>query len=343
MHWDKNRVEELLPRYCDGIVTEEERLQIEVWLNSSEENKRIAKQIHTLYLAMDTVSVFKKVDTEKALQCVKSRMSGQLDIKSKKTIWWEWVQRVAVILFVPLLAILIWQNLNGGDKEIAQMMEVKTSPGIMTSLTLPDGTVAYLNSESSLSYPSSFSGDIREVTLSGEAYFEVTKNPEKKFIVRTPHHSRIEVLGTSFNVEAYEDYADVATTLIEGSVHFLYNSNGDVSKQIALSPGQKLLYVSDSDKVKLYNTSGISEIAWKDGKVILDNTSLEEALRMLEKRYGVEFVIKNEKLKNSSFTGTFAKQRLEKILEYFRISSKIHWKYIHDHKNENKKEIIEIY
>ena len=85
-------------------------------------------------------------------------------------------------------------------------------------------------------------------------------------------------------------------------------------------------------------------MAWKDGEVVLDNTPLEEALWMLEKRYSVKFVIKNEKLKNSSFTGTFTNQRLEKILEYFKVSSKIRWQHINDDKDgsDRKKEIIEM-
>lgn len=340
MHLAKNKVEEILPRYCEGNVTEEERLLIESWVNSSEDHLRIAKQIHALYLATDAVCMLKKVDTEKALRHVKIRFSAQS--KSKKNIWWRWIQRVAAILFIPLLTMFVLQNWGEKKTVVMQMMEVRTNPGMKATLTLPDGTEAFLNSESSLSYPSSFSEDVREVTLSGEAYFKVTKNPEKRFVVLTPHHSQIEVLGTIFNVEAYEQYADVTTTLVEGSIDFLYKRN-NVSKRINLSPGQKLIYASDSSKVKLYNTSGVSETAWKDGKIILDNTPLEEALRMMEKRFGVEFIIKNERLKNSSFTGTFINQRLEKILEYFRLSSKIRWKYIHNDEDEIERDRIEIY
>jgi len=193
---------------------------------------------------------------------VKGKMS---DREVRRTVWWEWTQRAAAILFIPLLTLLIWQNWKGDAGEVAEMMEVKTSPGMTTSLTLPDGTIVYLNSESSLSYPSRFNGD--------------------------------------------------------------------------------LVYDSETDKVHLYKTSGKSELAWKDGEVVLDNTPLEEALWMLEKRYSVKFVIKNEKLKNSSFTGTFTNQRLEKILEYFKVSSKIRWQHINDDKDgsDRKKEIIEIY
>lgn len=338
---DNNRIEELLPRYCEGRLTEGERLEVEAWMDESEENKRVATQTFALYLAVDTVQVMKKVDTEKALLKVKAKMSAR---EVRRSVWWEWAQRAAAILFIPLLSLLIWQNWIGDNREIAEMMEVKTSPGMTTSLTLPDGTLVYLNSESSLSYPSRFNGDSRKVKLSGEAYFEVAKDPEKKFILSTTHHSQIEVLGTCFNVEAYEKNTEVITTLIEGKVDFMFEKDAAV-KHVLLSPREKLVYDSETDKVYLYKTSGKSELAWKNGEVVLDNTPLEEALWMLEKRYSVQFVIKNEKLKNSSFTGTFTNQRLEKILEYFKVSSKIRWKPINDHKDgsDRRKEIIEIY
>ena len=148
---DDNRIEELLPRYCEGRLSEEERLEVEAWIDESEENKRVATQTFALYLAVDTVQVMKKVDTEKALLKVKGKMS---DREVRRTVWWEWTQRAAAILFIPLLTLFIWQNWKGDTGEVAEMMEVKTSPGMTTSLTLPDGTIVYLNSESSLSYPS---------------------------------------------------------------------------------------------------------------------------------------------------------------------------------------------
>lgn len=336
---DRNTIEELLPRYCEGLATEEERLQVEMWMSESDENRRMAKQIHTLYLATDTVNVMKKVDTEKALLKVKSRMSGN---RHKGTMWWQWAQRAAAILFIPLLVTLILQYWGGNEQELAQIMEVKTNPGMMTSLRLPDGTLVYLNSESTLSYPSRFDNDTRNVTLQGEAYFEVAKNPEKKFIVSTSHQSQIEVLGTHFNIEAYEKEDRISATLVEGKIGFIYKSN-DVSKKVLMDPGQKLVYDSKDNKVQLYATSGESEIAWKEGKIIFRNTSLEEGLRMLEKRYNVEFIIKNDRLKGDSFTGTFTNQRLERILEYFQLSSQIRWRYLDSPNIKDEKSKIEIY
>ncbi|MDR0892527.1 MAG: DUF4974 domain-containing protein, partial [Mediterranea sp.] len=94
---------------------------------------------------------------------------------------------------------------------------------------------------------------------------------------------------------------------------------------------------------KLYLTSGETEMAWTSGKVIFRNTPLKEALRLLARRYNVEFVIKNRKLENYSFTGTFTHQRLERILEFFRASSRIYWRYVDSDKEDDEKTVIEIY
>lgn len=105
-----------------------------------------------------------------------------------------------------------------------------------TSVLLPDSTVVHLNSESSLRYPTFFAGDVRQVELNGEAYFDVTHHPRKRFIVSTPHHSQVEVYGTSFNVEAYGNETPISTTLIKGSVGFIYKNNKGKFQKSMLSP-----------------------------------------------------------------------------------------------------------
>ena len=207
---------------------------------------------------------------------------------------------------------------------------------------LPDGTSVTLNHYSSLSYPERFKSDNREVELSGEAYFEVAKNPEKRFIVSTSHQSQIEVLGTHFNIEAYEKDDKVLATLVEGKIGFIFTQD-NVSKKVLMDPGQKLVYDSRDCKVQLYATSGESEIAWKEGKIIFRNTPLEEGLRMLEKRFNVTFVLSNERLRSEAFTGSFSHQRLERILEIFKISSNIKWRYLDTQDTINEKTRIEIY
>lgn len=109
------------------------------------------------------------------------------------------------------------------------------------------------------------------------------------------------MLGTSFNVEAFEKDDFVSTTLIEGKVRFDYMKNRQ-STAVLMKPGQKLTYDSSSSRIQLIETNGESEIAWKDGKVVFHATPLPEALRMLEKRFNVTFVLSNERLRSEAFT-----------------------------------------
>jgi len=333
-------IEYILPRYCSGEATIKECQLVEAWIKQSDENFRIAKQIHTVYLATDTMQVLSKVDTEKSLATICRKINDSN--KHTKTTWVTWLQRIAAIFFIPLLITFGIQNLKKRPVEVAQMIEVKTNPGITTTIDLPDGSKVYLNSESKLSYPSFFDEDKRMVKLQGEAFFEVEKDQSRGFMISTSHETLIEVLGTSFNVEAFEEEAFVSTTLIEGRVRFEYMKNRKPTS-VMMKPGQKLTYDSSSSQVKLTETSGETETAWKDNKIVFIATPLPDALRMLEKRFNVAFTLSNDLLRTEAFTGSFTHQRLERILEVFRISSNIKWRYLDTQDTLNEKTRIEIY
>lgn len=336
--FNRDKIEEILPRYCSGEATIEECRMVEEWIGQSDENYRIVKQMYTIDQVMGTVQMESKVDMEKALASVSRKMSKA----PSHVTWFIWVQRAAAILFIPLLIAFAIQNFTPSPTEVAQMIEVKTNPGMTTTVDLPDGTKVYLNSESSLTYPSFFSKDKRDVKLTGEAFFEVQKDPEHCFIVSGPHHTQIEVLGTSFNVEAFERDSFISTTLVEGKVRFAYQKNQQPAT-VDMKPGQKLMYDTTSSLVKLIQTSGETETAWKDGKIIFQATPLPEALRMLEKRFNVTFVLSNNRLRAEAFNGSFTNQRLERILEIFKISSNIKWRYLDTRDTTNERTRIEIY
>lgn len=215
---------------------------------------------------------------------------------------------------------------------------------MITSVTLPDSTLVCLNSESTLRYPTKFTGAARKVELIGEAFFKVAKNKDKQFIISTPNRSQIKVYGTSFNVEAYEKDHYITTTLVEGSLGFIYHDKSNIPKQIKIRPKQKLILNTEKAELKLYSTNCITETAWKDGMLIFHNTPILEAFYLISKRFNVEFVFKNEKhFQNYSFTGSFTNQRFERIMEYFKISSGIKWKYIESPNIKDEKQKIEVY
>lgn len=332
------QIEELLPRYCAGMATNEECAAVEAWMSESVAHEELVKEMHTLNLALDTISLLPRIDTEKALRKVKERMS----YPRTKTAW-EWMQRVAAILFIPLLVALLIQQLHGNsEQEVVQLIEVKSNSGMTTSVVLPDSTVVFLNAESSLQYPSRFEGDTRAVRLTGEAYFEVAKDARRRFVVSTLHQVQIEVLGTRFNVEAYAERETIVTTLVEGAVDFLVTCDRR-QQRVALKPAQKLIYDVNRNRLQLQETSCLSETAWKDGTTIFANTPLQDALHTLEKRFGVRFVVKNKRLFDNRFTGTFTHQRLECILNFFKISSNINWRDVEPAALQHERSLIEIY
>lgn len=335
--FNKDKIEELLPRYCSGEATIEECRIVEEWIQQSEDNYRIVKQMYAIDQVTATVQMESMLDTEKALASVCDRMT-----KRPKINMFILLQRVAAILFIPLLIAFAIQNFAPSPTQVAQMIEVKTNPGMTTTIDLPDGSKVYLNSESSLTYPSFFSKDMRSVELTGEAFFEIQKDPKHRFIVSTPSQTQIEVLGTSFNVEAFERDSFISTTLVEGKVRFAYQKNQQPAI-VVMTPGQKLMYNTTSSQVNLIQTSGETETAWKDGKIVFRATPLPEALRMLEKRFNVAFVLSNNRLRGEAFNGSFTNQRLERILEIFKISSNIKWRYLDTQDTKNERTRIEIY
>lgn len=334
-------IEDLLISYYDGKATADEIQEIEAWIKLSDENKKKAMDIYTLLLMTDTQQITEKMDMNEELSKVKGRMQ-----ENKYHIsWWGWIQRAAVALLIPMaITILVLLNQPQSTAPVhAQIFEVRTQPGMIISFRLPDSTLVYLNSGSVLKYPSIFTGNIREVSLNGEAYFEVAKDTEHKFIVSTPQKSKVEVLGTHFNLEAFDEMDEVITTLVEGKVEFVYEKDGQGSK-ILMCPGQKVIYNNKDGQILSYNTNGESELAWMDQKVIFDKTPFKAALHILKKRYNVDFIVNTSKFDKYTFTGAFTEQYIEEILENFKISSHIRWRNVKLTNNQSEeRRQIEIY
>jgi len=171
---------------------------------------------------------------------------------------------------------------------------IKTPRGGQYQVSLPDGTKVWLNAESSLSYPAKFGNEERRVELKGEGYFEVAKDKTKPFIVST-ENQKIEVLGTHFNVNAYDDEPSIKTTLLEGSVK--------VNNKF-LKPGQQSILTAQS--FTIVNVDVEEAIAWKNGVFLFNNENIKSALQKLARWYDVE-VSYDGNFNDISFGGSFSR------------------------------------
>lgn len=191
--------------------------------------------------------------------------------------------------------------------------------GAICNFRLDDGTVVQLNSGSVLEFPSDLSGDTREVTLSGEAYFDVAYNPEKPFIVKTARFS-VRVLGTSFNISCYNDEKSSKVSLARGSVRVL-GLSGEV--YATLLPDQQMCLNEDGTvDILPVNTPMIT--SWKDGVFIFDNESIEAIAKKLEKFYNINIVIKDDNVRNLHYYAYFKRyQNPTDVFDILRMTKEI--------------------
>lgn len=169
-------------------------------------------------------------------------------------------------------------------------------------IILADGSRVWLNAETEFRYPVNFTGDCRRVYLKGEAYFEVAKNTEKPFIVQTPGEVELKVLGTRFNVASYPDEPDVVTTLAEGSVEA---SSRD--EKMLIRPDEQVSFHKNSRSFTRRQVDAATYLAWKEGKFIFENQSLEQIMKRLQRWYEMDVFYANEAVKSYRFSGDLKK------------------------------------
>ncbi|RAJ08630.1 FecR family protein [Chitinophaga skermanii] len=211
---------------------------------------------------------------------------------------------------------------NAADLQPGEIVynNVRTPKGRQFKLVLPDGTKVWLNAASSIKYPTAFSGKERHVELQGEAYFEVAQNEQLPFKVQTGEATEIQVLGTSFNINAYTNEHSIRTTLLEGAVRI-----NAYSHTATLKPGQQAAVKPQLSQMVILNAVDTDQIlAWKNGLFNFENASLDEIMRQLERWYDIE-VVYEKGIPAARFGGWINKQNtLQDVLQILE-SSNVHF------------------
>ncbi len=314
-----SQIESKLVRYYEGELDAEEIKEVEAWMKASPDNMKLAEQVYYICFAADAYEMKTTVDTHKAFEKVRKQILAEKIHNS-----FRYFERVAAILLIPFIGLTFYLLFNL-SQQFNPTQEVRSAAGMVSCVTLPDNSKVWLNSDSYLRYPSRF-GKERRVILYGEGYFEVSKDPKHKFIVEAKS-SEIVVHGTEFNVESYDDEY-VRTTLVSGVVDMCYDDQNHHRKALRLMPSQQAVYNTKTGLMHLSEENVRCNTSWKDGKIVLDNTSLDDALRLIGNKYNVHFIISEESHKHYKFTGTFSNQSLDVILHYFSISSNISFRQI---------------
>jgi transmembrane sensor len=193
---------------------------------------------------------------------------------------------------------LVYRASATADNEVPQINTVTTPRGGQYHIVLPDGSDVWLNAASSISYPTIFNGKTRRVEITGEAYFEVTKNAAMPFIVKSPR-AEVDVLGTHFNIMAYADEDVMKTTLLEGAVKIIANGSSGI-----LKPGQQAV-LNNKDELSINNDAD-DEIAWKNGLFQFRGADIRSIMRQAARWYNVDVVFEG-KVPVKQYTGRISR------------------------------------
>ena len=253
----------------------------------------------------------------------------------------KWSMATAAVLIG--LAVCI-QYVNSNKNNLLDIgnnnNEIIAKRGTKTKIILPDGSQVWLNSDSKLSYGARFNDTIREVSLEGEAYFDVIKDKKRPFVVMT-NALNIRVLGTAFNIKSYAQDATIETTLIRGLIEVRKN-NEPATKKIVLTPNEKLVYNKSEallvrpnneqntigKKLEALSISTLSknipdssrvETAWIYGRLVFDGDSFVTLAEKMERWYNIKITIQNQSISNNRFSGVFEKENVEEAFKALQL------------------------
>lgn len=309
----------LLSRKLSNELSESGSAELEKAARENEEFAALDKSLSN-YSPREPVST---VQTDRHLQKVWERIGIQDSehVQPKKTISLDpLVWKIAAAVLVFLTAGLLYTYLPGADQ--MQMAEVRTGNDKLF-ITLDDGTSVWLNKNSSLRYNEAFGQKVRKVELSGEAFFDVAKNPAVPMNIEAGKII-ISVKGTAFNVQAYQPANSVVVALVRGLVEVFDRDNQQ--NRIALKPNQQLLYsVGQSEGSKfsisdIHMAGSLSKLQWRNDSLVFRKEKFRNLAVQLEDKYQVKIEIRDERLKEKRFSGMFSDEKLSEAMEALKLS-----------------------
>ena len=319
-------IEIIISRYLSKEATPEEIKVLDDWISATPENYRSFLSQKNVWEVSHPAFNPEEIDVDNAHRKVMEQIlhpNQPVSVRPKLSFLHYW-QQVAAILLLPLLILSAYLYFKPASQIAETYQELFTPYGTWSVVNLPDGSKVWLNANSELRYLSDFNADTRTVELTGQGYFEVTKNAHKPFIVKADKDYSVEVLGTSFNVSAYKDESMIETTLVEGSVKLNVVSGGKRMTQM-LKPNEKAEYQKGAGKIKVFGVNTEYDTAWKNGEIIFRNHPMDKVLKTLERHYHVVFEVKDNEILKSIITARFKDEQLPQVLEYLKLASGIQY------------------
>ena len=302
----------LIIDYLEGRLSAEEKKHFEQMLNNSATLRKEVSEIRFVWEKTSELALHKQINVSRNWE----EISRRITLYKYKNNLWRFIRNTAAILLLPVMitTFIMYSILKDRESILPGQLELTSAYGLVSKVTLPDGSDVWLNSGSTISYPQTFSAETRKVFLSGEAYFKVKADPSNRFEVLTENGIVVSAYGTEFNVSAYDEDSTIEATLASGNIEV---SLPESSGSEILSKGQQAIFDKESNRLEI-----------KDGKMIFRRTKMTEIVKRLSRHFNVDIYLEGSELYDYEYSATFTTETLNEILYFLEKSAPIKCKII---------------
>ena len=301
--------------YLQHALTKEELTSFEKEMANSPQFRNEVEEMRQIFNLTNQLKLQRKINTSQR----KKSILRQISFLSFRIKSWNYFRTAAAII-LPIY--LIGEHIfkTPIPTIINEQIEVTSAYGLVSKVTLPDGSIAWLNSGTTLTYPRYFSDSIRSVSLLGEAYFDVESNPQNRFDVVVTDGMRISAYGTEFNVSAYADDAEMSALLTNGKISVSIPEN---ENQIHLEEGQAATVKNGVDSIRLSTENIYVRTAWREGKLVFRREKMRTIAKKLSRHFNVDIELQGNIVPQYEYSATFKNETLSDILSLLEKSAPI--------------------
>ena len=312
------KIGHLIGKYLTGKESKEERVQLKTWINENTDNQELFNSLKEEKNIADSIDEFETYNMELAWQ----KYMERIDALSLRKILFRWKFAAIFFLLIGCAGILAYLT----NESIAPLAPndtyttVSTNKGQNSKVILPDSSVVWINSGTTLSYNTNFAVLNRTIKLTGQAFFQIAKNEQMPLIV-TCNDLRVKVLGTKFDVSAYPEDENISVVLESGSVEL--QQTKDLSFIQILKPGERAEFDTKHRELSISKVDSYNYTSWKDGILIFKNEPMVKVFEKLERWYNIDIEVKSYKVNQLIFNATIVNESVEEIFDLIKFSCAI--------------------
>lgn len=323
-----------------GNLSHEEKKKVLADIHAQNEKKEIFKKVKISWAFLSSTRKLDDYEIENAYLKFKDKISEKkINLASAVHIVIKYAAVIIILISLPTIFYFIKQQTNNNPETAVELLNtsIVTENSQRSKVVLPDSSIVWLNSGTTLSYPGNFSGQNRKVSLNGQAFFQVYHKENTPFSVQA-NGLIVKVLGTKFDVNAYPENGEIAVVLESGKVELAYKNIESFS--YTMQPGEKATYNIANNALTLNYADAAIYSSWKDGKLIFRNESMKNVVDKLKRWYNINIEITDKDVYNSIFSGTIQNESYEEIFRLMEDVCHIKCKMIHKYEKEAKPKII---